>query len=288
LAVALATLLGVVPAAQAGLGENIPKKAWTLPADVRALLSEWKEEAKAYRPRSDHIGLFARGQLKYGCNRRDFLHNWYERPLLQDSALAVQDDPNVLINSNAWQLTAAAVRKGRMDGLAACPTQSGRFWIKPRSVEPGGEMTVFFELPYGYHERDLDGYMRVADLAWDMPNAYKIDGKIVLTRYPTATEGELGMAEALRQALAEKYGADKFAVIYYVKTFENKNGENILPDGPMTVAALQEARDHLRRVLRKTDGLFLGGWEVYWPRRYSPEFDREVVIPMVQAVMAEP
>lgn len=267
----------------AGLGENIENKAWTCAPEAKVLLQKWTAEGSAYRPRADHIGLFARGQLKYGAERSDFLHNWYERPLHQNTAWQEANERDVLINPLAWKKTAETVRLGKMDGLAACPTQSGRHWIIPRSVEPGGEMTVFLELPYGYHEGEIDKYLKVAEMAINMPNAYKIDGKIVLTRYPAVREPELEKAEAFRKALDEKFGPDKFIVLYYVLAFEEG-----LPDGPMTVETLEKAREHLRRVLRKTDGIFYAGWEVYWPRRYNLAFERDVIVPMLRAVLAEP
>lgn len=278
-----ALVSGVVALSALAGGENTPRKAWALDADCRKLLDEWKREGAAYRPHSDHVGLFARGQLKYGGNRTDFIHQWYERPLYQDSSWRTEQDRDVLINPFAWKKTAEMVRAAKMDGLAACPTQSGRHWLIPRSVEPGGEMTAFLELPYGYHEGEIEKYLKVAEMALKMPNGYRIDGKVVLTRYPTVREAELEKAEAFRKALEAKFGPDKFIVLYYVTAFEGK-----LPDGPMTVTALQEARAHLRRVLRKTDGIFYAGWEVYWPRRYGLTFETEVIVPMIRAVLAEP
>ena len=282
-ALAAALALPCAVAHAAGLGENIERKAWTLTDEAKALLKRWKAEGAAYSPRSDHIGLFARGQLKYGADRSDFIHNWYERPLHQNTAWQEASRRDVLINPLAWKKTAETVRLGKMDGLAACPTQSGRQWIIPRSVEPGGEMTVFLELPYGYHEGDIDKYLKVAEMASEMPNVYKIDGRIVLTRYPAVREPELEKAERFRKALDDRFGPDKFIVMYYVHAFEGG-----LPDGPMTVEALEKAREHLRRVLRKTDGIFYAGWDVYWPRRYNLAFERDVIVPMFHAVLCEP
>ena len=266
-----------------GLGENIRRKSWTCTPEAEELLRAWAREGAAYRPRADHVGLFARAQLKYGLNHADYLHRWYERPLYQDTSYRVADERDVLVNPLSWRKTAELVRAAKMDGLAACPTQSGRHWIIPRSVEKGGEMTAFLELPYGYHEGGLDKYLKVAEMAYAMPNAYRIDGKVVLTRYPAVRESELDKAEAFRHALDAKYGKDAFIVLYYVTAFEDG-----LPDGPMTVAALEKAREHLRRVLRKTDGIFYAGWEVYWPRRYDLAFERDVIVPMLRAVLSEP
>jgi predicted NAD-dependent protein-ADP-ribosyltransferase YbiA (DUF1768 family) len=43
-----------------------------------------------------------------------------------------------------------------------------------------------------------------------MPNSYRIDGKVVLTRYPKVKEGDLDKAEAFRKALADS--GDKFII----------------------------------------------------------------------------
>ena len=148
---------------------------------------------------------------------------------------------------------------------------------------PGGETSILVELPYGYHDGAIDKYVEVAEKALNMPNAYRIDGKVVLTRYPKVLEKDLDKAEAFRKALDAKFGKDRFIVIYYVGAFDGN-----LPDGPMTPEALLHAREHLRRVLRKTDGIFMADWSVYWPRRYGAAFERDVVTPLLQAVLTEP
>ena len=148
---------------------------------------------------------------------------------------------------------------------------------------PGGEMTILVELPYDYHDTGIAAFLETVERALAMPNAYRIDGKVVLTRYPVVKEAELDLCEKVRKALTEKFGPDKFIVIFYVSAFERS-----LPAGPMTVQSLEQAREHLRRCLRKMDGLFMAGWEVYWPRRYNAAFEREVLVPLYQSVLAEP
>jgi hypothetical protein len=83
------------------------------------------------------MAIFSRAQLKYGAERDDFIHRWYERPLHQDSSFKLAADGHFL-NPAAWLKTAEAVRLGKMNGLAVCLTQSQREDIINRSVLAGG------------------------------------------------------------------------------------------------------------------------------------------------------
>ena len=264
-------------------GENILRKAWTCTPEAEALLAHWREEAKAYKPAAGRTAIFARGQLKYGAERSDFLHAWYERPLHQNTNYQKEDPESPFLNIPAWRKTVETIRLGKMDGLGVCISSSSRGYVIPRSVIPGGETTILVELPYAYHDGSIANYVEVAEKAMNMPNSFRIDGKVVLTRYPKVNEDQLDKAEAVRKALDAKFGKDKFIVIYYVGAFDGS-----LPDGPMTADALLQAREHLRRVLRKTDGIFMADWSVYWPRRYNAAFERNVVTPLLQAVLSEP
>ena len=264
-------------------GENIRRKAWTRTPEAEALLVQWREEAKAYKPAAGRTAIYARGQLKYGAERSDFLHKWYERPLHQNTGYQKEDPNSTFLNIPAWRKTVETLKLGKMDGMGVCISQSSRGAVIPRSVMPGGETSILVELPYAYHDGGIDKYVEVAEQALNMPNSFRINGKVVLTRYPKVKEDALDKAEEFRKALDAKFGKGKFIVIYYVGAFDNN-----MPDGPMTAKALLDAREHLRRVLRKTDGIFMADWSVYWPRRYGAEFERNVVSPLLRAVLSEP
>ena len=279
----MTTMLAIIVAAVFSGGENIQRKAWSCTADAEALLAKWRVEAKAYKPAVGRTALFARGQLKYGAERSDFLHDWYERPLHQNTNWQKEDPSSTFLNIPAWRKTVETIRLGKMDGMGVCLSQSNRSLVIERTKIPGGETTILVELPYGYHDGSLNKYVEVAGKALAMPNSFRIDGKVVLTLYPTVTEDRLDKAEALRKALDEKFGKGKFIVIYYVGAFDDN-----LPDGPMTASDLVKAREHLRRVLRRTDGIFMADWSVYWPRRYGAAFERNVVTPLLQSVLSEP
>ena len=57
------------------------RPSWRLTPEAKAFVAECAKSAVAYRPRSERAHLFCRTQLKYGNERNDYLHNWYERPL---------------------------------------------------------------------------------------------------------------------------------------------------------------------------------------------------------------
>ena len=266
----------------AGRGEQTPRPYWTLTPEAKTLVEECREKAKAYRPMTDRTRMFSRAQLKYGAQRTDFIHNWYDRPLHQDSAWAETADPRQLLHPEAWKKTAETVRLSKLDGLAACITQTGRREIIDRSRDPGGEMPVLIELPYAYNDKGLESFLQTAEKALAMPNAFRLDGKVVLTRYPAVHEDGFPFCEKFRKALTEKFGPDKFIVMCYAFPFEERiSGE------PFTAANVTAAQEHLRRCLRAMDGMFLTG-SPSLSRRYNPEFTNKVLAPIFQSVLAEP
>ena len=64
---------------------GLTSSRWKLTPDAEKLLAEWSKIP--YVRKAGRTDFFVRAQLKYGINRSDFLHHWYDRPLLQDSSL---------------------------------------------------------------------------------------------------------------------------------------------------------------------------------------------------------
>ena len=75
----------VLCASAAATGENAKRRCWTLTPKAQAIVEEMRGLAKRYSPRTDRTRIFSRAQLKYGAQRTDFIHRWYDRPLHQDS-----------------------------------------------------------------------------------------------------------------------------------------------------------------------------------------------------------
>ena len=229
------------------------------------------------------MAIFSRAQMKYGAERDDFIHRWYERPLHQDTSFRASDDRHFL-NPASWLKTVEAVRLGRMNGLAACLTQTRRDDIINRSALPGGEMEVLVELPYQFgDERAKELCFRTAEMALKMPNAYRIDGKIVFTRYPACRESSLWFYAKMREELKTKYG-DKFLVMPYFGVWEKKPVD---PEG-LSSAEIAAAKERLRRILRGTDGFVHTLDRSYHNRRFDGVRFRRCEQEIIGSVMEEP
>ena len=53
---------------------GLRSKSWRLDADAERLLADWG--TNKYVRKAGRTDFFVRAQLKYGINRRDFLHPW--------------------------------------------------------------------------------------------------------------------------------------------------------------------------------------------------------------------
>ena len=91
-----------------------------LAPDAEALVAEMREQARRYRPRTDRTMLFTRAQVKYGLERDDYLHRWYDRPLATDVSLKKYQPKNHVLNPEGWKITAADLRRGGFDGFCVC------------------------------------------------------------------------------------------------------------------------------------------------------------------------
>jgi len=279
----MAVSAGVSAEALPSRGENALKKCWSLEPEAEKEVDEMRRLARNYRPRVDRTHIFSRAQLKYGLQRTDFIHRWYDRPLHQNSSWAKTANPARIIHPEAWKKTVEDVKLGGMDGLAVCTALSRCDEVIPMSVSSGGELPILVELPYAYADKGLESHMKAAETALKMPNSFRIGGRVVLTRYPAIKENGLDFAEKLRRSLDAKFGPGKFIVMFYIEPFGTRPA-----DKPLTAAQLQGAREHLRRCLRKMDGILVTGWDIYYPRRYGAAFERGVLLPLYQSVLAEP
>ena len=62
---------------------GIEPVGWQVSPDVRAEI-ESVRASDNYRPHRAATRIFVRSQLKYGLERDDYLHRWYDRPLMGD------------------------------------------------------------------------------------------------------------------------------------------------------------------------------------------------------------
>ena len=281
LAAAVFTVVaGAVSTGDDAGGRGLRPKRWTLTPDAEALLAEW---AKApYRRLSDHTALFVRAQLKYGINRNDFLHHWYDRPLLQDSSLGQRrdspDERKPWLNLAGWKKTVEMGRLGKQDGFAVFTFTKNRDEVLPASLTPGSEATILVEIATS---TNLDEAARRAREALDAPNSFRLGGKVVMTSYPAISRKHLPQFVELKRRLKEQLG-DKFIIMPYCSIFEGRNFERI------DAQLLTETRERLRFYLRALDGLYYNARESFSDRRYDPWLFETVMIPLIHATLAEP
>ena len=255
---------------------------WKLTADAEKLLAEWAKIP--YVRKAGRTDFFVRAQLKYGINRRDFLHHWYDRPLLQDSSLGYvnQDvEKGPWLNEKGWQKTVEMGRLGKQTGFAVFTFTKNREEVLPASLKPGAETKILVELATSL---PLEDCIYRAKQALDAPNTFRINGKVVLTSYPAIREKNLPFYAKLKQELTARFG-DKFLVMpYYMLGLE---GRRDTADG-YSADVLRKMRERLERALKVLDGLCYNGRESSWNRRYDPWLFDTVFVPLVHAVFSKP
>ena len=164
---------------------------WTLTPEATALLAEWG--AQPYARKNGRTDLFVRAQLKYGINRDDFIHHWYDRPLLQDSTLGQRQDTvtekKPWLNPGSWKKTVEMSHLGKQAGFAVFTFTSSREEVIPLSVQPGMESTILVELARGC---SMDTCLYRAGQAHEMPNSYRRrEGFAALRRAEAQARGEI-------------------------------------------------------------------------------------------------
>ena len=256
-------------------------KGWALTPDAQALTAEWNKTP--YVPKNGRTAFIVRAQLKYGINRDDYIHAWYDRPLLQDSSLGQRiDSPTETkpwLNAGSWRKTVEMGRLGKQDAFAVFTCTSSREQVIPLSQAAGSESTILVELT---RSLPIDECLHRAEQALAMPNSYRLGGKVVLTSYPQIREADLPHYAKLKQALLDKFG-DKFLLMPYFTLFEGEASR-----GPFDAKSLLQVRARLEKALRVLDGLCQSSRSSYTNRRYDPWLCQNVMIPVVRGVFASP
>ena len=277
--------LWAVDAAMAKDDYGLKNPNWTLTPEAAALLAEWG--AQPYARKNGRTDLFVRAQLKYGINRDDFIHHWYDRPLLQDSTLGQRQDTvtekRPWLNPGSWKKTVEMSHLGKQAGFAVFTFTSSREEVIPLSVQPGMESTILVELARGC---SMDTCLYRAGQALEMPNSYRLGGKVVITSYPPVAEKDLPHYAELKRRLVEKFG-DHFLVMPYFNLFADERGKAPRGSSPFEPDKLNRVRARLERALRVLDGLCYNGRESYFNRRYDPWLFDNVIVPIVRKVFAQ-
>ena len=263
------------------------RPSWNLTADARAFVDECARSAATCRMRPERPYLFCRTQLKYGNERTDYLHNWYERPLYQDSTFASATRGNELVNELSWRRQVAGMHLTKLDGFAAYLSTTRRIEILERSRMPGAQAKVLAELCSVDKSKGIGHCVNLAKRLLAEPQVFRIDGKVVVSGAPTVRAGNGGGAKFwkdLRIALEREFGLGRFIVMPYMDFIDGDD----LDRREMPKEALVRWRDNLKNLLRGVDGGMYFLSHVFWGKRYNPEFHDNVVVPILHSVFAEP
>jgi len=284
-AVKTSVVLESAPFAEYAPAEDYGLRAsnWKLTPDAEKLLADWSKIP--YVRKSGRTDFFVRAQLKYGINRSDFLHHWYDRPLLQDTSLGFVDTDLVptgkWLNEKGWQKTVEMGRLGKQTGFAVFTFTKNREQVLPASLKPGSETKILVELATSLPFEDC---LYRAKQALDAPNTFRINGKVVLTSYPAIREKNLPFYAKLKKELTARYGGKFLVMPYYMLGLEDRRAA---ADG-YDADTLRKMRERLERALRVLDGLCYNGRESSFNRRYNPWMFDTVFVPLVHAVFSNP
>lgn len=271
------------PAAEYAPPENYGLRCsgWTLTREAEALLSEWAKTP--YARKSGRTDFFVRAQLKYPVDRSDYLHHWYDRPLLQDSSLKDPGDGTAKrrwLNRKSFSRTVEMGRLGKQTGFAVFTSTSGRGEALEACTQAGCETRILVEL---LKTLSLDECLFRAEQALSCTNAFRINGRVVLTSYPGISEKDLPFYARLKEKLTERNG-DRFLVMPYY-TLGLEEGD---PLNGYDAARLRKMRERLERALRTLDGICYNGRESCFNRRYDPWLFDTVFVPLMHAVFSAP
>lgn len=261
-------------------GKNADGLQISQTAEDTAAWQEVMQKASQFKRRSPRIFVFSRAQLKYGLELDNYIHKWIDRPLYVDPALNTGDG---LIKTGTYKKMHDIVQLYGLDGFAFFPETKGRKELFDICLTPGYEMTVLPEFTGpAASDKEMNEKLKIAETALNNPNSFRLDGKVVFTSYtPCAIELWAGLQSAIRA----KYG-DKFIFLpsnsFYPPKFKASG-----TDGKLSAGDIAAIQDYLRQWLRVADGFYYNSLALK-DRRYAPEIDREILLPIVKSVLSEP
>ncbi|MGI6354319.1 MAG: LamG domain-containing protein [Lentisphaerae bacterium] len=271
-------------------------------AEATAYLKQLSAASANYAPRSGRTAFFSRAQLKYGLERSDYLHRWGDRPLLQNTSFqdlgsftvsdGVYSDIGFL-NPLSYRTMTEVLKRFDIDGFAFFPGTKGRRDLYRHCGTPGATIAVLPEFTYSgftppgttVDPAVLEPYLELAAEALASPQAYRINGKIVITTYPGPSKGnDLAFWAALKKALIERLGDHFIIMPYATLTHITKIGGK---NAPYSKADIDAMRESLRQWLRVVDGYYHNSPAIS-NRRYDRDTDRNFTIPILHSVLTEP
>ena len=265
---------------------GLEPSGWQVAPEIASEIEAMREK-DSYRPHRESTRLFVRTQLKYGLERDDYLHKWYDRPLMGDVRYAALNEKKHAINIESWKRM-AELGKLCGHGFSAFTMASGRDDILSRSRIPGAESEVMIEIVgdctfEGGRPPDLEACLKRIGEAVNQPNAFRINGKVVITSYPRIRIEGMGFYAQLKKEIKKRWG-DQVALMPYFTPFPVE-----MTKGVYDRKAMEKTKDELRQALRVVDGFcFAPPPVISFNRRQNPRFAVEVAVPIIHAVMSEP
>ena len=268
-------------------------------AEAAAYLKTLAEKGKNYQRRTDKTYFFSRAQLKYGLHRNDYLRRWCDRPLMQETGLAKggtfavthsgKYDEKGFINPCTYELESKLLEKFNFTGFAFFPETFGRMNIFDHVGRPGtGNIRLLTEFRFSasraVFKPETTRRMECAARALANPYVFRLKDKVVITSYPGADERGLKYWQDVKADFQAQFG-DKFLFMPWMSL-----DGNMRPSGKNKTWSKNDIikmEERLRQYLRVLDGFYYNA-PPFLDRRYQWEFDREVAIPIIHAVMSEP
>lgn len=252
-------------------------------AEARKLLRQFAEKGKSFKPASARTAIFARGQLKYGLERADYLHRWVDRPLFQDSRLR-KTDKGTFIHDEAWKTMHHVITElYKIDGFAFFPVTKGREDLYRAAALPEHKLLVLPEMVSSRYKKmkpDWNKSFALVRNALNSPQSYRVNGKVVLTTYPGDTDPAYWME--FKKQMTGKFG-DKILIV----PMHQLPTRIITGNGKLTVKDVQLLANTIRKWLRCVDGYYYNYPPLDEYRRYDAAFDREVMLPLLTGILAE-
>jgi len=253
--------------------------------EAQTQLELCRRQAEGYRRVAPQTYFLCRSQLKYGLQRVDFLHSWYERPLYQDTTYTNASVKGQWLNRASWRKQVEIGRLGGLDGFSFFPSTKNRDEAIAASLEPGGEIMILPEMIGS--DLSPDRALKFCERSVNASNVLRIDGKVVVTMYPAASDAQLKSIQTLREQIAASPLAGKVLFVPYANIFDHTKSFQGLNAERLDAAMVEQAKERVRFIFRHTDGFALHFGSCHSSRHYNRRLVEDVVIPIMQSVAAE-
>ncbi|MBO7327886.1 MAG: hypothetical protein J6W00_03850 [Lentisphaeria bacterium] len=258
---------------------------WRLAPDAEKKLKEFSRAGADCRLKNNKTEFVVRAQLKYTLSSSNYLHNWYDRPLYQNTGLARFNKSGVLVNPAEAKALKSALELGKISAVASLLENSGCTSFFKTSLDNG--IRLHGELMTVKHKKsenisNLKTFM-ILGMMLNAPNIFRLNSKPVITVYPS--NYNTGYLKEMRKIFNTKYGADKFNLVPYV-SFYNKR--KFSPrKAPLTAEDIENMAEDLRSHLRHSDGIHIHSEHFLTYNRVDNAFGFKVMIPILHKIFSE-